>query len=252
MNPSLALACNFYNDAPAMRGLLELGARCFDNLYFMNTGPGGALSTDGSIELATSFGATVAFGDLDEGFGRIRTRLIHECGCTFCVILDADERIWPQLYVLECEGTEAYPAIAQPNLIVKVRSDVIDQMGHLRNLIQNPATMAIRSTRRHWFGFDMKRPTQNWYGPHGNKDHQLRIVRNVPEIGYEPDRRMHERLIDARTGKDPAFVPQDEHGGIFIDHYHMFYRRTQPGHKEWNESQYARLSRGEKMQLRER
>jgi len=247
---SIALACNFYQDAPAMRGLLELGARCFDNLYFMNTGPGGAYSTDGSIELAQSFGATVAFGNLDEGFGRIRTRLLHECGCTFCIILDADERIFPQMYVMTCEGEEAYPAFPEPKLTVTVKPDVIDQLAHLRNLIRNPDTMAIRATRRHWFDFNMKRPSQNWYGPGGNKDHQLRIVRNLPEIGYQKDRVMHERLIDDRTGKDPKYVSQDEHGGIFIDHFHLHFRSAQPGHKEWNETQYARLSRGEKMEVR--
>jgi len=248
--PSLCLAINFYNDAPVLRGLLEVGARCFDHIFTINSGPGGAKSTDGSIELVESFGGTVVFDDIQKGFGQIRTRLLHECGCEWACILDADERIFPQLNVMTCEGDESYPAVAQPNLKVTVKPDVIDQLGHLRNLIRNPETMAIRSTRRHWFDYTMRRPSQNWYGPGGNKDHQLRIVRNLPEIGYQKDRVMHERLIDTRTGKDPAFVPQDEHGGIFFDHFHLYERRTRPGQKEFNEQNYARLSRGEKMEVR--
>jgi hypothetical protein len=245
--PSLCLAVNFYNDAAALRGLLELGSRCFDHIFTINAGPGGARSTDGSIELAESFGATVVFDDIQKGFGRIRTRLLHECGCEWAVILDADERIFPQMYVMTCEGSESYPSVAKPNLVVTVKSDVIDQLAHLRNLISNPGTMAVRATRRHWFDHGMKRPSQNWYGPFGNKDHQLRIVRNRAEIGYQRDRVMHERLIDERTGKDPVFAHQDEHGGVFIDHFHLFYRRTQPGKKEANEKNYERLSRGEPM-----
>lgn len=244
---SISLSVNVYQDAAALRGLLELGSRCFDNIFVIHSGPGGARSTDGTIELLEQFGATIVYDDIQRGYGVIRSRLIHECGCAWSCILDADERIHPQLNVMTCEGGEKYPDVAEPKLTVTVKPDVIDQLGHLRNLIKNPATMAIRATRRHWFDFAMKRPSQNWYGPSGIKDHQLRIVRNLPEIGYERDRVMHERLLDSRTGKDPAYVPQDEHGGIFIDHYHLHFRRTQPGHKEANEKNYERLSRGEKM-----
>lgn len=247
MTPTLALGVNFYNDAASMRGLLETMSRWVDNIYAINSGPGGAYSTDGSIELARSFGATVAFGDMDDGFGRIRTRLLHECGCTFCIILDCDERIYPQLNVMKCEGDESYPQHNPPNLKVTVLPDVIDQMGHIRNLIKNPLVMAIRSTRRHWFDYTMRKPSQNWYGPNGNKDHQLRILRNDPHIGYQRDRKMHERCLDDRTGKDPVFVAQDEHGGIFFDHFHLFDRVNQPGKKEENEQRYARLERGERM-----
>lgn len=245
---SIALACNVYNDANALRGLLESGARYFDNLFIVHSGPGGAWSTDGTIDLAEKFGATIVFDDMDRGFGAIRTRLIHECGCEWAFILDADERFLPQQYVLKCEGEEAYPQVPNPNLKVTVTSDVIDQGAHLKNLISNPMTMAVRSTRRHWFDFTMRRPTQNWMS---NRDHQLRIVRNVPEIAYVSDIRMHERLVDARTGKDPHFATQDDLGGPFHDHYHMAFRTAYPGTKEWNETQYARLSRGEKMEVRQ-
>ena len=247
---SIALACNVYNDAAALRGLLESGARYFDNLFIVHSGPGGARSTDGTIELCEKFGATLVFDDIDKGFGAIRTRLIHDCGCDWAFIMDADERFFPQLNVLECVGEGDWGGPSSPtlpNLTVTVKKDVIDQGAHVKNMITNPEVMAIRSTRRHWFDFTMRKPTQNW---HKNQDHQLRIVRNLPEIAYASDIRMHERLVDSRTGKDPKFVTQDPVGGPFHDHFHMAFRTAYPGSKEWNEQQYARLSRGEKMEVR--
>ena len=241
---SIALCINVYNDAIALRGLLETGSRYFDNIFAIHSGPGGSKSTDGTIELLESFGINPVFDDIQKGFGVIRTRLIHECGCEWAFIMDSDERFFPQLPVMVCSGTESYPGVAEPKLTVEHKRDVIDQGAHVKNLINNPATMALRSTRRHWFDFSMKKPTQNWLD---NRDHQLRIVRNVKEIGYEKDRVMHERLLDSRTGKDPAFAPQDDMGGPFHDHFHMAFRRAFPGSKEWNESNYNRLSKGEKM-----
>jgi len=241
---SLALACNVYNDAAAFRGLLESGAKYFDNMFIIHSGPGGAYSTDGTIEIAEKFGATIVFDDMDRGFGAIRTRLIHECGCDWAFIMDADERFYPHINVLTCEGTDAYPAVAKPNLKVNMKADVIAQGDHVRSIISQSHYMAIRTTRRHWFDFTMKRPTQNWMS---NQDHQLRIVRNVDEIGYIRDVVMHERLVDSRTGKDPVFAHQDPIGGPFHDHYHMAFRTAYPGTKERNETNYSRLSRGEKM-----
>lgn len=238
------MGCNVYQDAPALHGLLESSARFFDNLFLVHSGPGGAYSTDGTIEVAESFGATIVFDDIQKGFGVIRSRVIHECGCDWCFLLDADERFFPQLHVLKCEGDESYPKHQRPKLKVIETTDVIDQGAHVKNLITNPQTMAIRSTRRHWFDFGMKHPSQNWLD---NRDHQLRIVRNIPEIRYVADVVMHERLVDGRTGKDPHYAAQDDMGGPFHDHFHLHFRRTQPGHKEWNEENYNRLSHGKTM-----
>lgn len=243
---SLALACNVYQDAAALRGLLELGASYFDNIFIVHSGPGGAYSTDGTIELVEKSGATIVFDDIQRGYGAIRTRCLHECGCSWAMIMDADERFYPQTRVLDCEGEDSNyrPGDPPPSLRTIVTDKVIDQGGHIRNLMKIPDIMAIRATRRHWLDFTMKRPTQNWLK---NRDHQLRILRNVPEIGYSTDIVMHERLVNAKTGKDPAFAPQDDYGGPFYDHFHMAFRTAYPGTKERNEANYARLSRGEKM-----
>lgn len=244
MSTSIAMCCNVYNDASALRGLLETSAPFFDNLFVVHSGPGGAYSTDGTIELCEQFGATIVFDDIQRGFGAIRSRLIHDCGCTWAFILDADERFFPIMPVMHCEGTDAYPQSEKPNLSTFKLAETQNQGALVRRLMDKPELMAIRSTRRHWFDFTLRRPTQNWKI---NRDHQLRIVRNVPDIAYEKDRVMHERLLDSRTGQDPRHYCQDDISGPFHDHFHMFYRRAQPGYKEAREQNYSRLERGETM-----
>lgn len=238
------MCCNVYNDVAPLRGLLETSARYFDNLFIVHAGPGGARSNDGTIELCEKFGATIVFDDMNRGFGAIRSRLIHDCGCTFAFILDADERFIPQLPVMHCEGVERYPTHPNPNLSVFHRYEVCNQGQLLRNIIQDSNIMAVRTSRRHWMDHSMKKACENWLLI---KDHQLRIVRNVSEIGYETGKVMHERLLDSRTRQDPKYYEQDAYQGPFHDHFHMAFRREKPGYKEAREREYQRLERGEKM-----
>lgn len=241
---SIAMCCNVYQDAKALRGLLETSAPYFDNLFVVHSGPNGAKSADGTIELCEDFGATIVFDDIQRGYGAIRSRLIHDCGCTFAFILDADERFHPTLPVMHCEGDEHYPEHNPPNLSTFKRDENCNQGALVKRLIADPSIMAIRTSRRHWYDYSMNRPSQNWLK---TPDYQLRIVRNIPEIGYKTDRVMHEALADSRTGADPAYFSGTPYEGPFHDHYHLFYRRTQPGKKEFNEKNYQRLERGEPM-----
>lgn len=253
-NVSIAMVCNVYQDAKALRGLLETSAPFFDNLFIVHSGPNGAYSTDGTIEICEQFGATVVFDDISKGFGAIRSRLVHDCGCTWAMILDADERFYPTIPILHCEGNELLtnPAADQPrpNLSVHQRrpggqpGEILNQGQILRDLIKNPEWMAIRTTRRHWYDFSMRHPSQNWLKIN---DHQLRIVRNTPDIIYKTNVLMHEQIIDNKTNKIPNFPKQDDYFGPFHDHFHLFFRHTQPGYKEFNEQNYQRLERGEKM-----
>lgn len=252
MSTSIAMVCNVYQDAAALRGLLETSSKFFDNLFIVHSSPGGVYSTDGTIELCEQFGATIVFDDISKGFGYIRSRCVHECGCEWAMILDADERFHPILPKLHCEGTEEWKfhegLDSRPNLTVSNNGEVINQGEHLRKLISDPQWMAIRTSRRHWFDFTMSHPSQNWLL---NRDYQLRIVRNAGEIIYRTDVVMHERIIDTRTGTEPHFACGDDYMGPFHDHYHLFFRKTLPGHKEYNEQNYQRLERGEKMLVRE-
>lgn len=243
---SIALCCNVYNDALALRGLLEVGARYFDNIYIIHSSPGGVRSNDGTVELCESFGISPVFDDIQKGFGVIRTRLIHDCGCEWAFLLDADERFFPQMPVLDCHGNDRWVPQSNPPIrnTVTARRDIIDQGAHVKNMINRGDLMALRSTRRHWMDFTMRKPAQNW---NEFPDHQLRIVRNVKEIHYKSTTLLHEHLIDDRTGADPKYAEQDNLGGPFHDHFHPFFRLAQPGHKEANENNYYRLTHGEKM-----
>ena len=243
------MACNVYNDAMALRGLLETAQSFFDNIYIIHSGPGGAYSTDGTIELCQQFGVQPVFADINAGFGEIRSRLLHECGEAWCMIMDADERFHANVPVLECHGEGVWnPSLGfdnpLPDLRVVRRDDVVQQGRRLRDLIQRADLMAIRTRRRHWFDFSFKKPTQNWFKRH---DHQLRIVRNIPEISYRADTRMHERIRDSRTGEDPHYYAGDDISGPFHDHYHCFFRKARVGHKESNEKEYSKLVEGGQM-----
>lgn len=235
---SIALATNVYNDAIALRGLLETASQFFDNLFIIHSGPGGKYSEDGTIELCESFGIKPVFDDMNRGFGAIRTRLIHDCGCDWAMIMDADERFYPTMNVITCEGSDRYPNPPDPKLKVTKHKDIINQGAHIKNQINNPELMAIRASRRHWFDFSMTRPSENWQTIF---DHQLRIVRNHQRIHYTLS--MHEALIDGRTGTTPKFLMQDPVGGPFFDHFHLFFRKARPGHKEQNEEYYKSYDR---------
>lgn len=243
---SIAASFNVYNDATALRGALEMCQSYFDNIFVIHSGPGGAASTDGTMELLEEFGIKPVMADIQVGFGVIRSRLIHECGCDWAFIMDADERFFPALPILRCQGSERFPGHAKPNLVVTQKDDLIYPGKYLKDIIRDESIDAVKTIRRHWFGFDMRHPSENW---EERKDWQLRIVRNVDHVNYETHVRMHERLIDTRTGGEPRHYTADDVGGPFHDHFHLHFRRVRPGHKEANEQNYSRLDRGEMMML---
>lgn len=240
----IAAAINVFNDAAALRGLLEQCVYYFDNIYVIHSSPGMKPSTDGTIELLEEFGIKPVMADMNDGYGKIRTRLIHECGEEWAFILDADERFFPALPIMRCMGDERYPEVANPHLKVVHDRSLIYQGQHVKHLITLPHLDAIKTIRRHWFDFSMKRPAENWTT---RLDWQLRIVRNRPEIGYRSEVKMHEQIIDSRINDVPVHYSADIHGGPFHDHFHLHYRRAFPGRKEANEQNYHRLASGEPM-----
>ena len=243
---SIAASINVYNDVIALRGLLETASQYFDELFVVHSGPNGNYSTDGTIELCEQFKVKLVYDDIDKGFGVIRSRLIHEHGCEWAMILDADERFNAIMPELTCEGDDTWDIVSHvpPNLKVTNTGNINIQGVALKELIENnDSLMAVKTIRRHWMDFTHKNPTQNW---ELIPDHQLRIVRNVPEIKYVSDVKMHERLMDSRTGCDPLHIVNSDLL-VFHDHYHPFFRNNYPGKKQFNEQNYQRLERGEKM-----
>ncbi len=103
---SIACCINVYQDVIALRGCLENASSFFDNIFVIHSGPNGAFSTDGTIELLEKFGIKPVFASINDGFGVIRSRLIHECGCEWGFILDCDERYYPIQHKLSCSGSD--------------------------------------------------------------------------------------------------------------------------------------------------
>ena len=89
---SIALCINVYQDAKALRGCLESGSMFFDNIFVIHAGPGGRYSTDGTIEVLEDFGIKPVFDDIERGFGKIRTRLIHDCGVLSLLLAVSQQR----------------------------------------------------------------------------------------------------------------------------------------------------------------
>lgn len=223
---SLGLAFNIYNDNNAVHGLLELATGYFDDIVAVHAGPMGRRSTDGTIETLEKWGVRTVFASIDEGFGTVRTRCIRESQAAYVCILDSDERLYPFSPIIRCHGEEAYPSVQNPNLSVS-HEGTYNQGEVLKQLIQEPHIRAVKAVRRHWFSPGFSKPCQNW---HRIPDVQLRIVKNDPDIFYDPNIRMHERILDRQTGGEPkhaSFNPSDPRG-VFFDHQHCFWKAMEP------------------------
>ncbi len=221
--PTIAAVANFYNEISALAGWLENVTSWADHVLLYHTGPGGERSNDGSIELATKWGVDLRFGSIDEGFGAVRTKLITMAPCEWSVIMDCDERFYPIAPLLHCTGDEAYPAVARPNLTVR-QGGVYNQLAVLKSRM-TPEVDAVCAIRRHWWNFHWDAPTQNFSTI---QDLQLRIVRNCEHVVYDPRVKMHEQIIDRRTGKGPSFAQPTEDEGPFLDHFHLFFKAQEP------------------------
>jgi len=243
---SIAMSCNVYNDALALRGMLEMSATFFDELFVVHSGPNGAYSTDGTIELCEQFNVKLVFDEINKGFGHIRSRLIHEHGCEWAMILDADERFYPATHKMICHGDTVWDINEMwksPGLSVE-KQEFYNAGGYLKDVIGKTMGLAILTSRRHWLDFSFTNPTQNWLII---PDFQLRIVRNSEFLEYDRKVLMHERLIDTRTGVNPEMVFADQY--LFHDHFHPFFRKINPGHKEFNELNYRSLEGGKPLIL---
>lgn len=239
---TIALCINCFNDRLALEHLLATSAPYFDRVFAVHSGPNGEMSSDGTIEVLQAAGVKIVYADIRHGFGQIRTLLIHGCECDWAFIADCDESFFPETPVLHCEGTERYPAIENPNLTVTELPEygVFKQGELLRQMCNSgPEVMCIKTRRRHWFDLERTRACENWM--HHN-DYQLRVVRNSPYVRYDGEVKMHERLIDVRSGSEP-FYAQPSHPYLWPhhDHFHCYFKALEPEKKVRNEANYRAL-----------
>ena len=107
--PSIGLVCNLYNEAAALPGWLETHLPIFDDVRVLHSGPQGEYSNDGTLEILEKANVPVEFCAIDEGFGVVSTIAVLMSPCDWVMLLDADERFFPELWVLTCTGESTPP-----------------------------------------------------------------------------------------------------------------------------------------------
>ena len=242
MSVTIGLVANVYNEVNALPGWLELHLPYFDDVRVIHAGPRGEWSTDGTIELLEKWNVPVIFDAIDAGFGVVRTKAIHLSPCEYVMILDADERFYPVHRRLVCNGESTpqsevdwilqgydFSGVNLPNWenMAKLGArlwvgigEPYDQGAWLREALNAERPDAICTIRRHWHDFTLRRPTQNWYT---DPDWQMRLVRNSPDIYFDPGTRMHERLVGVQKT-----INANMQRGPFFDHFHFSFKKMEP------------------------
>ena len=240
--PTIGVVANVFNEAPALPGWLEAHTTWADDVRVYHSGPGGSMSSDGTIELLERWKIPYKVGSIDEGFGAVRTAAVRSSQCDWVCLLDADERLYQSVPILTCSGDSTPPDevnqilqayddrndrtavpsnwenLAKLGAHLRVESgEVFNQALWLRTIIQCGSLDQIITVRRHWHDFGWKRPTQNW---HQDPDRQGRIIRNLETIYFDAGTRMHERICGVTSSHQP-----DMTRGPFFDHYHIFFKR---------------------------
>lgn len=247
------VAClNVYNDNAALPGALENAKTWADDIFVIHAGPNGKLSTDGTIETLEKSGVRFIFDDISKGFGAIRTLLIQLSKGDWCIIMDADERIWSNPPVLIPAGTQFYPDTMKPDISITAGAPY-DQHAKLRSLIEQAdkeECLAVCLSRRHWFDAPgtFKTSCQNWTI---REDWQLRCVKNSVFSCYDPHVRIHERLLDSRTWSEPKYIRGNAITGPFFDHYSLHFKAKAAKKNAEDAATYESLEAGcvEKMWL---
>lgn len=263
MSKSIGIVANVYNEAAAIGGWIESAVQFFDDVRIYHAGPQGAYSNDGTIEIIEKWRLPITFGSIDDGFGCVRSAAMRYSPCDWVMIADADERFHAIAPMLLCHGESTPPDEANtilqtydfrdlktmiPNwenlrgLGAKLNVECIgiyDQGKFLRDIVNNhPDVDAVIFYRRHWHDFTWKHPTQNWTN---DPDWQMRFLRNVDRIHYDPNIKMHEQV----RGVMNPWRPRDQ-SGPYMDHYHFTFKRMEMDQRAHDVEIYNAIHAGRK------
>lgn len=241
---TVSAVCHFHAEPHALPGFIAEAEKTFDRIVLVSSPPDGVKPDEQTIEIAKKSGHKLIFDTISQGFGALRTRCISYGGGDFTFILDADERIFAHVPHLSCSGTGKFPDTTTPNLRVTTHG-MIDQRSLMREQLERLKTedMALCMSRRHWFGApgEFDRPCQNW---NEHPDLQLRLLRNSQWICYDPEVKMHERLVFTPTWSDPRRGNANLDKGMFIDHFAHYYRAMEPEQNSEDIAIYESLQPG--------
>ena len=246
-SPTIAVVCNFYRESFSLPSFFGPAEDFFDELVFVSSPPERGMADEESIALVQASGHRLIHDTVAQGFGALRTRCISYSKCDWTIILDADERVWASTPMLNCNGTESFPSSPSPALVVTENGIEMNQRVLLRQLIakaEAEGSLAVCLSRRHWFDAPGKhrKSCQNWRT--GDADWQLRCLKNTPFLCYDPEVKMHERLLFTPTWGEPKFLRASTSEGPFIDHYSNFYRSMEPAQNTEDIKTYESLQPG--------
>jgi len=245
----IGVVCHFHSERHALPGFIEAAEQMFDEIILVSSPMDGTPPDPGTIKIAEASGHKLIYDTLNQGFGALRTRCIGYSSCEWVMIADADERLWPSAPELSCTGFEKFPHTLTPDLkVTRKEKVIIDQREGMRNLTYHADAenaLAICLSRRHWFGApdEWDRPCQNWTPGVGEPDWQLRLVKNSPYLCYDPEVKMHERLLFTPHWSEPKFVRVSD-GSLFIDHYSWHYKNLEPAQNVEDAEIYEALAPG--------
>lgn len=228
-SPSIGVAASFRDEHNALPGFLEMAMQCFDSIFLADASVDMTPSTDGSREIIKKFGLPEPpIWDLSAGFGAIRSQLVHSVNTDWVIVMDLDERFYVTAPVLKCEGTDRYPAVANPDLKVTQIQSCYNQKEFLMQRIveaERRGIKFVRFSRRHWFRPGFTQPCENW---NTIRDFQMRCMKARSGVGFKSETRMHEKSWDFNKNQAPEYVEDDPNFGPFLDHYHCFFKPMEP------------------------
>lgn len=241
----IAAVCNFHCESNALPGFIAEAEKMFDEVVLVSSPPDGTKPDEQTIEIAKASGHKLIFDTISQGFGALRTRCIGYSKCDFVQLMDADERVWASLPRLTCTGTGKFPDTLTPDLRVTI-GEQVNQHDLLRQQMDRTSTnghLALCLSRRHWFGkpSEWERPCQNW---NAEPDWQLRTVKNTPFLCYDPEVKMHEKILYTPTWAEPPFARMSVEDGPFIDHYSLHFKSLEPVQNSEDAKIYEQLEPG--------
>ncbi len=239
--PSIGVAATFRDEVNALPGFLEMASRFFDSIFLADCSPNMTPSTDGSLDIIRKWGLPdPPMWNLSDGFGAVRSQLVHSSPSDWTVVLDIDERMHVAMPLMTCDGTDRYPAVARPNL--KVLSEgSFNHKDHLIDCIlraEKSGLKTVRFSRRHWFEASYTRPCENWMIV---RDFQLRCMKSRAGVGFTTEPKMHERAHDFDLNRDPQYIEDDPMKGPFIDHLHCHFKPMEPDQRRADIAAYDAL-----------
>lgn len=245
--PSIGIAATFRDEVNAMPGFLEMATAFADHVFLADCSYDMSPSRDGSLDIIRKWGfPDPPLWDLSDGFGAVRSQLVHSCPTDWTIIMDIDERLGITLPDITCVGTEAYPEYPHPNLFTHPVGDPYNHRDVVIAKIieaERKGLKAVRFARRHWFTPGHLKPTQNFTII---RDYQLRCMKSRSGIGFTTKPRMHERAFDFDLNREPDYVPDDPKFGPYMDHYHLWYKGMEKEQRQEDIRVYDLLDKSDK------